>query len=140
MGHFSTGVNFRSDTGLAGTGLVSHAAEEVGGQSGEVATGTTPVGGPERGEPSVDGGWQSHPGGMESVRSRVRKAGLSVEATELFTKSWRAGTRTAYKGPWEKWASWCARWEIDPFRATVENMSNFLTEKFQGGGGWNTAR
>ena len=82
---------------------------------------------------SAHGNKQPLAGGLESVWQRSRQQGLSEGAATLVSKAWRRGTACAYNAPWNKWVGWCGEREIDPFQATVGQVSNFLAERFEDG-------
>ena len=66
--------------------------------------------------------------GLERFRQQGVTNGLSEQAADLLTQSWRLGTKSAYNSSWEKWSCWCKQRSLDPFSATVEEVLNFLTE------------
>lgn len=66
--------------------------------------------------------------GVESFRERSSVGGLSQEAASLVSGAWRSGTQTAYNSAWAKWACWCGERQINPFQASVVDVSNFLTD------------
>ena len=88
----------------------------------------TPLNGPERPET----------GGMESIRERINSGGLSQDATELLMARWRSGTQVSYESAWSKWSSWARKRQIDPFRATITNIANFLGAMHREGKAYST--
>ena len=77
--------------------------------------------------------------GMESLRLKAINRGLSEDAADLLSKhSWREGTTVAYNSAWGQWSGWCLPRKIDPFRASVETVINYLTERFKKGDKYRT--
>ena len=50
---------------------------------------------------------------------------------KVLQKSRRDSSQSTYKTPWRKWTSWCDREQIDPIDATVEQIADFLADRFQ---------
>ena len=76
--------------------------------------------------------------GMEGFRMQAKAEGFSDETTELLASKWRPGTKMSYKYSWEKWGSWARGRGINPFRATVVNVVEFLNGMFRKGLSYST--
>ena len=76
--------------------------------------------------------------GMEGFRMQAKAEGFSDETTELLASKWRPGTKISYKYSWEKWGSWARGRGINPFRATVVNIVEFLNVMFRKGLSYST--
>jgi site-specific recombinase XerD len=71
--------------------------------------------------------------GVESLRRRVEAGGLSKRAAEIVVRARRGGTQTAYNVAWNKWLSWCDQGKIDPSQASLGNIADFLSSRFDEG-------
>ena len=87
----------------------------------------------ERGATSPDSTGNAAIGSLENIGGQQVSQQISEAAQELITNARRGGTRKTYSYAWEKWASWCSVREIDPVRASLEAVINFLTELFETG-------
>ena len=71
---------------------------------------------------------------METLRRQDIDQGVSKDAAKLLSDfSWRGGTTRAYNSNWGQWTSWCSDRQIDPFRSSVVEVVNNLTERFHSG-------
>ena len=63
---------------------------------------------------STDTGTQkpSETGHLDHFRKALSENGISEEAGELLTASWRQGTNKNYDSAWRKWESWCQERDI----------------------------
>ncbi|XP_064461987.1 uncharacterized protein LOC135372255 [Ornithodoros turicata] len=66
------------------------------------------------------------PGGMESDQRPLTDPGLSGEAAELISASWRRGTKLVYSACWRKWDSWCSTRSMDSLSPPITAVLNFL--------------
>ena len=71
--------------------------------------------------------------GMDGLRARLQKEGVSREASNLIIKSRRSSSNSNYESAWGKWASWCAERKIDPFCSNINQILEFLSQLFQNG-------
>ena len=71
------------------------------------------------------------PSGLAAVRRQASATNLSEEAKSLLQKYRRDSSQSTYKTPWRKWTSWCDWEQIDPMDATVEQIADFLADRFQ---------
>ena len=71
--------------------------------------------------------------GMDGLRARLQKEGVSREASNLFIKSRRSSSNSNYGSAWGKWAGWCAERKIDPFCSNINQILEFLSQLFQNG-------
>ena len=46
---------------------------------------------------------------LEGLRNHIRNRGLSDEALQIITASWRPGTEKSYSSAWKKWSCWCSQ-------------------------------
>ncbi|KAJ8047679.1 hypothetical protein HOLleu_06735 [Holothuria leucospilota] len=77
------------------------------------------------------------PNRLESFRGKLSSRGLSEGAQTLITSSWRKGTSIQYDCVWKIFSGWCSEREINPFCATLEEVSN-LAEQFEKGKSYST--
>jgi len=77
------------------------------------------------------------------VQRSLESQGISSEASSAIRHSWRPGTATQYQTYYEKWESFCHRWNINPLQATLQDGINFLGDLVATGVGYsciNSAR
>ena len=133
------GISCSDSTPLADSAMVSKPSLSVVGQPDSTPTvqgsfvvpisENTPTSTPE----SVSSG------GLESLRRRDLDQGISEHAAKLLVEhSWRKGTATAYNSSWRQWCSWCNGKQVDPFRAPVVDIVNYLSERFDKGDSYRT--
>lgn len=89
-------------------------------------------------------GPQAEAGGMQVVRESFRSKGLSEDAIDIITQSWRSSTTKQYQGYINKWLLFCHERKSDPFRPPVNVALDFLCKLFRVDGlhysAMNTAR
>ena len=139
QGHQGHGYSGNRDTGLAVPIVVPHSVGTGNRLSGATASdkGLTKV--PSRRATSSNRRQQPTVGGMENIRAQAVARGISQEAASLLAEhSWRKGTTSAYESAWGQWSRWCHPQQVDPFRAPVECIVNYLTERFTRGDKYNT--
>ena len=112
---------------LASSDMVSDATQLLCAGADFVAANEEVVSEQSRDGTSVSRATNSETSGLDSVRKRVLEEGFSQESADLFMDKWRDGTKGSYEASWRKWASWAREREIDPFRATIANVVNFLS-------------
>ena len=71
--------------------------------------------------------------GMDGLRTRLQKEGVSREASNLIINSRRSSSNSNYEPAWGKWAGWCAEKKIDPFCSNISQILEFLSQLFQNG-------
>ena len=71
--------------------------------------------------------------GMDSLRARLQKEGVSREASNLIIKSRRLSSNSNYESAWGKWAGWCPERKINPFCSNRNQILEFLSQLFQNG-------
>ena len=71
--------------------------------------------------------------GMDGLRARLQKKGVSREASNLIIKSRRSSSNSNHESAWGKWAGWCAERKIDPFCSNINQILEFLSQLFQNG-------
>ena len=57
---------------------------------------------------------------LDYYRQHLAKEGISERASNLIFSSRREGTNSNYCSSWNKWASWCDKQKVDPFRCTLK--------------------
>ena len=70
---------------------------------------------------------------MDHLLRSFKEAGLSKEAADLASASRRDSTRRSYNSRLVRYNKWCGNREINPHTASLSEVSQFLTEVFQGG-------
>ena len=115
-------------TYMAKPAVVSNDTRDEFRESDSVASNEGLINEPRRKDTSTNRTKRAHPGGMESERKRVSSQGFSEEATRLLTNRLRKGTQASYEYSWSKWCCWAGDREINIFRATVEDIVNFLSD------------
>ena len=70
---------------------------------------------------------------MAIIRHRCQEKGFSERTAELVASGRRQSTLTTYSKRLAPYYEWCNERDLDPTRATVSNISQFLTEKFDSG-------
>ena len=70
---------------------------------------------------------------MAIVRQKCRSGGLSEEASQLLSASWRVKTSASYESLFKRWDSWCQRQNRGPIRGPIADVANFLAELFSEG-------
>ena len=53
--------------------------------------------------------------GMVNFKQRMETKGISEKTEKLIANARRVVTQTRYKSAWNKWVSWCAQRQINPF-------------------------
>ena len=71
--------------------------------------------------------------GMEGLRVRLPKEGVSREASNLIIKSRRSSSNSDYESVLGKWANWCAERKIDPFCSNINQILELSSQPFQNG-------
>ena len=70
------------------------------------------------------------------IRATLTDRGLSQQAQELLSNSWREGTKKQYDTTARRWRAYCGQREIDSLTPPVIEVVNFLTSLFEGGLGY----
>ena len=73
---------------------------------------------------------QSSTSRVASIRQSYSATGISRSARNLLIAAWRKGTSDSYSSAWRKWASWCGERKINPVRADIASILDFLTCEF----------
>ena len=71
--------------------------------------------------------------GMDRLRTRLQKEGVSREASNLKIKSRISSSNLDYESAWGKWSSWYVERKIDPFCSNINQILEFLSQLFQNG-------
>jgi hypothetical protein len=74
--------------------------------------------------------------GLRLLRESIQAKGLQGQTAEIIFASWRDSTKKQYASYLARWKSFCDRRKIDPLRATVENLLEFLSGLFSQGLGY----
>ena len=69
--------------------------------------------------------------GMVNFKQRMEAKGISEKTEKLIANARRVVTQTRYKPAWNKWVSWCAQRQINPFWCSVKFVTNFLANLFE---------
>ena len=101
--------------------------------SSAAAPGTRNSDKPKKYCPSIDGGELIDTSCLVGFRETLLCEGISENASHIITNSRRKGTLSNYESAWRKWASWCLQRTIDPFRAPVKDIIEYLTFLFSYG-------
>ena len=70
---------------------------------------------------------------MAPLNRNFKAEGFSESVTNLLGASWRKGTRQDYIAKFQKFSSWCSEKQIDPYSATLKQISDFLASLFDSG-------
>ena len=71
--------------------------------------------------------------GIDGLRAKLQKEGISREASNLIIKSRRSSSNSNYESAWGKWAGWCDESKIDPSCSNINQILEFLSQLFQNG-------
>ena len=123
--------NSHSST-LAETVLVSDNVEHVDRLSSETTTlGESVVSGERSSSAPKSPVTQSD--GMAAVDRHFSTKGFSERSRKLLSSSWRRGTKKDYNSKFKQFNSWCAERNLDPFQASLNECTDFLTSLFEKG-------
>lgn len=67
------------------------------------------------------------------LHRNFKAEGFSEQARNLLSASWRKGTQNDYSKKFDKFNSWCNERQIDPYRATLNQIADFLAYLFESG-------
>ena len=115
---------------LAESVLVRRSAQSSGGQSqntSSVARSTLSSSGQSL--PSRSGNAQT--ARLAPVWQQLQADGFSEQTAKHVARPQRASTSRLYDAKWQFFSNWCFEREIDPFKASVQNVANFLTYLFE---------
>ena len=76
--------------------------------------------------------------GLVGFRKTLLCEGISENASHIIANSRRKGLLSNYESTWRKWASWCLERKIDPFRAPVKDIIEYLAFLFNYGDKYRT--
>jgi hypothetical protein len=68
---------------------------------------------------------------LVSVRDNLRQKGFSETATKHISRSVRESTSIVYDAKWTIFSDWCVGREIDPFKISVQQLTDFLVFLFE---------
>ena len=77
---------------------------------------------------------------MEGVRESYVAKGFSEEVIHTIQAARRPSTMGAYRGQWSVFARWCSGRSVDPFRADVAVVLQFLNDMLLEGKAFNTIK
>ena len=80
----------------------------------------------------------TYPSGMACLRQQLSNSDISQRVTDLILNSWRPRTQKQYCSAWQQYYRWCRTQQVDPFRATLSHITEFLTHEFNAGKGYRT--
>ena len=92
---------------VAGSIMVSHHVGEFGRSTSSFASLPPCIGVSSGADTSTSEEQQSQISRLESVRKSVEDRGISKEAFEILSSSWRSSTEKSYSSAWRKWMGWC---------------------------------
>jgi hypothetical protein len=72
-------------------------------------------------------------GSVAAIRHSYRQRGFPKVAAQLLSSAIRTSKRSVYKGRFEEFARWCGKRKVDPIRASVEQIGNFLSSRLKKG-------
>ena len=127
-----TGQGYDSDDhpSVANPSLVQRSSEPLDGRSSEITPNEQFVDITNRSVTSIDG-IGNDISCMDAIRRNQTGENLSAAARKLLNKARRDSSKTTYETPWNKWLCWCDGKQIDPLQATVDNIIDFLADKFE---------
>ena len=70
---------------------------------------------------------------MSSPRAALVGRGFSERAANLILSARRESTSRTYSGPWKKWDNWCSQRDLDPYKAPITEIADFLSECYSEG-------
>ena len=68
---------------------------------------------------------------LVAVRKSIRQRGFSESATKRISGAVRPSTGAIYDSKWSIFCSWCLQREIDPLRASAQQVADFLVFLFE---------
>ena len=84
---------------------------------------------------SVQGGAFSSsdppPSRVEAITECLTQAGFSADVSESITRSIRASSSAIYQSRWRIFCDWCGERQIDPLKASVQVIADFLLMLFR---------
>ena len=69
--------------------------------------------------------------GVDHIRERLLKKGVSETAAQFITSTRQKSLESNYNSSWSMWASWCAKQRIDAFRCDVIKILDYLAFLFE---------
>ena len=66
------------------------------------------------------------PSRLEVVVSLLRKEGFSRETAEVMSRTVRSSSAKLYQGKWTVFCNWCSERDINPVKASLPNIADFL--------------
>ena len=70
---------------------------------------------------------------LDIVREAVRTKGFSEEVAKCIAEPVRGSTSAVYDSKWSIFSAWCQSRKINPSKASVQDVTEFLLEKKKGG-------
>ena len=140
------GVQMPSPTNrsvLAQTPMVSSIGRPNGGSTSAATQTNRPTSGSRRTRVSTaDGSATRAPpvDCLEIIRQRSREEGFSEESARFIAAGRRDSTLRTYSQRLGPYYQWCRERDISPTRATVTEVADFLTDRFESGIQANTVR
>ena len=75
---------------------------------------------------------------LSYIRKQYESQGISEDAINLITASWRPSTQALYRTYIAKWYEFCSAWDINPLSPPLANITEFLTIMFHEGKSYST--
>ena len=124
--------NHVNSSSLARQELVSGPIGTPGGSSSSVTTQTEPAQAAKDIHISQSAS-EPEPSRLLVVERSLRKKGFSQEVSSRIARPNRLSSLAVYQSKWAVFAAWCHSRQVDPLKASVPLISEFLTAKFNEG-------
>lgn len=111
---------------LEGTGMVSGPSRNDLCSSHPSSSDREPVAGPSSESSSISADGSAPSRSLAGFRDRWKVPGLSRKADRFISEAWSANTHKRYASSWKRWCDWCSHREVDPPKAHVSLVVNFL--------------
>ncbi|XP_071804713.1 uncharacterized protein [Asterias amurensis] len=70
---------------------------------------------------------------MEAIGQSLSARGISQQVSSVILSSWLHGTNAQFNSAWNRWSRWCVQRQVDPVRAPLADILEFLHSLFQQG-------
>ena len=67
---------------------------------------------------------------LASLKYKLSSEGISNDCVNIICSAWRPGTCKQYQYAWKLWVEWCNSNNVQPMKASVKDILNFLTIQF----------
>lgn len=76
--------------------------------------------------------------GLNLISKQLNKRGIDGQNEEIILASWRKNTKKQYNSYLKKFSNYCDKHKLDPFKADLKTVLDFLTSMFNEGLGYNS--